>query len=464
VCVLAVVVLLLVLAVPARAATLRHHDLASLALEADAIVVAERTGGPDEAATYRVVKVLAGQRLRIGDAITINQRGYFIGKSDAVGICFTSCVDEPIEPIAILFLHAMTSPSEPAWRLVPSGLRVFAGGRAYRFKQLSNPGSYVAVPQGRDPEDAYGIASDVHWDRAELERAIANSVERADRARAAIAARDPAQILALLPADPVDHLWDQFHTGIYARFYEDRLAIRGFDSLIGAGEIDAALDVHARTRGLRRFAVGIGDSALLARAESRSAPLSRRITALAMLDLLPSDDTMRRLIAIARDADAPVPLRVVATRVLAGNTGESATDPSERPQCQQLAADLQSLVREFALRAPGSVRTELVACAEKWKLGDAVPALAASATQRDHVMTFRVAAAPDVKVELRGVTRLRSDGTGCDRKLLGRDIVSGNGHDWVGELDASQCAEAAQLRIEVQRDGRDQVWTIPIER
>jgi len=62
--VLAVLVSLLALAVHARARPLPHYDLASLAFEADVIVVAERIGGSDDAATYRVVRVLAGQLLR----------------------------------------------------------------------------------------------------------------------------------------------------------------------------------------------------------------------------------------------------------------------------------------------------------------------------------------------------------------------------------------------------------------
>jgi hypothetical protein len=438
---------------------MRHHDLASLALEADAIVVAERTGGPDEAAVYRVVHVLAGQGLRTNDAIAIYQSGYVIDTTGERRWGAGVRVDAPVSPIAILFLRAAIHPSDSAWSLVPSGLRVFAGGRAYRFEQRSNPGPYVAVPQGRDPEDLQGVATSVQWDRPQLERAIASAVERADRARAAIAARDPAQILTLLPADPVTDLVDVGWHG----FYEDRIAIRGFDALIAAGEIDAALDVHARTRGLRHFVAGISDSELLARAESSSAPLPRRIAALSLLDPLLTDDTLRRLIAIAHDADAPPALRVAAIRALAGAAGVSTSNLGWPARRRRLATHVRSLVRELAPRALGSVRVELVACAARWKLLDAVPtehAIAASATQRDHVVTYHVVAAPGVETTLRRVTLLRRDGTACDAESLGGWSA---GDDWSGRIDAVRCSEAVQVRIEVRRGGRDRAWNIPIE-
>jgi hypothetical protein len=459
-CALAVVVSLFALTVSARAKFMQHHDLASLAFQADAIVVAERTGGPDNAAAYHVVNVLAGQGLRVGDAITINQASYVVGAEGWFG----ERMDGPIEPIAILFLRyeptrfplALRRPSDPAWWLVHSGLRIIAGGRAYRFEQRINPGPYFPVPQGRDPEDIHGVATGVHWDRAELERAIIGAVERAERARSAIAARDPARILALFQADPVDATWGPFP----GSHYEDRIATLGFDALIDAGEIDAALDVRARIRGWRQRAVVIDDTAILARSESSFAPLSRRIAALS-LALFPSNDTLRRLIAIVRDENAPAALRVATIRVLAGYARFAPTGwPAQR---RTLAADLQSLVRELTPRAPGSVRVELVACAVQWKLDGAVPeqhAIAAAATQRDRVVAYHVAAAPGVQVEYRGVTLLRSDGTACDATNLGGWQTEG---DWHGTIDAGWCAEATQARIDVRHGGRDRAWTIPIE-
>jgi hypothetical protein len=71
----------------------------SLAFEAGAIGVAERTGGPNHAAGYRVVQVLAGQGLKAGDAITIDQV-----------LCVTGA---QIDPIAILFpMRRAPYPSE----------------------------------------------------------------------------------------------------------------------------------------------------------------------------------------------------------------------------------------------------------------------------------------------------------------------------------------------------------------
>jgi hypothetical protein len=130
---------------------------------------------------------------------------------------------------------------------------------------------------------------------------------------------------------------------------------------------------------------------------------------------------------------------------------------------RRLAARLRSLVRELAPSALGSVRAELVACAARWKLLDAVPiehAIAASATQRDHVVTYHIAAAPGVEATLHGVVLLRPDGTTCDAEALGGWSA---GDDWSGKIDAVRCPEALQVRIEVRRGGRDHAWNIPIE-
>jgi hypothetical protein len=142
---------------------------------------------------------------------------------------------------------------------------------------------------------------------------------------------------------------------------------------------------------------------------------------------------LRCLIAIARDASAPAALRIAVIRVLAGHAGSVTSDPGWPAQRRKLAADLGSLIRELTPRAPGSLRTELVACAARWKLFGAVPAehaIAASATQRDRVVTYHVAAAPGVEATLRGVTLLRSDGTACDgerRSARGRPTIGAGG-------------------------------------
>jgi hypothetical protein len=468
-CVLAVLAWLLAPAIPAHAAMLKHYDLASLALIADVIVMAERTGGPDEAAEYRVLRVLAGQGLRTGEAITINQASYDV-PAEPESAWTGERLDGPVEPAAILFLlrpeiHAPWSHSHPSWSLVPSGLRVFVGGRAYRFEQWSNPGGYVAVPQTPESEAPHSVAPAVRLDRVELERAIAGAVERAERARAAIAAHDPMQILALLPAEPVDIWKNEWRDGF--GFYQDLIAFRGFEALIAAGEIDAALDVHARTRGLRHFAArDVSDSDLLARAESGSAPLPRRIAALSLLDMLPSDDsTPHRLIAIARDADSPPALRAAAIRVLGGESGVLTSDPGWKARRRRLAKEVRSLVRELAPRALGAVHAELIACAVRWKFRHVVPAeraIGASATRRDRIVTYRVVAAPGLVASFKGVTLLRPDGTACNSTPSLESSMSVD--EWSGRIDIAHCTEVAQVRVEVRSGGRNRAWTIPVER
>src|SRR5690606_8289779 len=210
----------------AEAAMMTHTDLTSLALSSTVIVRATRVGGPDEAAVYRVDRVLGGRGLAVGQSVTVDRRLY---------------VDPPsAAAVAYLFLQRRGG----EWLLVGSGLRAIAGGRAYRFEQRPSPGPYEAVRQGRDPEDARGEEREAHLSQEELERAIERAIPRAESARAAIARRDVAAVLALLPParDPSLPVFDPLG------FYRDTVAHRAYRAFVEAGAIDAALDVHARTR------------------------------------------------------------------------------------------------------------------------------------------------------------------------------------------------------------------------
>ena len=444
--------LLVACASPARAATMTHLDLASLALEADVVVRAERTGGADDAASYRVVRLIAGRGLRVGDTVTLDQRLYFVDTTGTHG----APIAGPVEPAAILFLRAGSDRSQPAWSLVGSGLRIVAGGRVYRFEQWSNPGPYVAVPQRRDPEDVRGVATDEHWDLARLEQGVAAAIARADRARAAIASRDPAAVLALMPAEAVAR------DGFGGHAYEDRIAVRGFEALLAAGHLDAALDVLARTRGARPWSVQVEDAELMARAESSAAPLARRIAALSLLDLLPGDDTVRRLIAIARNDTAPAALRVAAVEELAGYEGVSGSDDDWPRRRRALQAALRSLVHDVSTTGPPSVRTALVACAARWELRGAVPRahlVAASAVRRGDVVEYHVAAAPGTDPTVDAIAVLRDDGTPCAAEVITGWSSAIERH---GRIDLAACDSATDIRFTLR--GRRRTITAPIER
>jgi hypothetical protein len=435
---------------PAGAAMMPHYDLASLALESAVIVRAERTGGPDEAARYRVVRVLAGTGLRARETLTIDQSVY---RFDANGSFTGQPITAPLEATAILFLKRGHDASVP-WRLVGSGLRVFAGGRAYRFQQFDNPGPYVALPQRRDPDDLFGDDTSPQLTLAQLEAAIATAVARADRARTAIAARDVPAILALLPPAPVE-------TPGFT-FYQDRIAVRAFEALIAAREIDGALDVLARTRGLRPwFAEGVHDAELLQRMEDASAPLARRLGAVAIMEMMPSDDTLRRLFVLARDTAGPRELRVAVIDRLAHYEGLSASDPAWPARRRGLERELTALVRNGVRReGDDEVRVALVAAAARWELRNTVPGsqpFALSAYRQGTRVHFRGAARQGSVAESYEVVLVRPDGSACDAPVLTSSMSQ---QSWSGTLDGARCSDAVRARQEIGPAGR--VLVVPI--
>jgi hypothetical protein len=145
-------------AAPTRAATMDHYDLTSLALQAEAIVVARRIGqrplGPyDTAVAHRVEAVLAGP-LQPGDIVEVSYGALSFelpGRSRLAPDAGPPVVSDEV----ILFLEpagrGRSLPPDAGaplpWWLVPSGLRIFADGLAYRFEQRGNPGPYQPEPQ-----------------------------------------------------------------------------------------------------------------------------------------------------------------------------------------------------------------------------------------------------------------------------------------------------------------------------
>ena len=136
---------------------MHHHDLASLALMSDAIVLVQR--GAERkidawrtATEHRVLKTYAGS-LQPGDVVGIEYGAYALaplwGWEDGGA--------PRISDEVILFLERATDQgaaapdggAPPSWQLAASGLRIFVDGKAHRFEQAMNPGPYEPVPQRR---------------------------------------------------------------------------------------------------------------------------------------------------------------------------------------------------------------------------------------------------------------------------------------------------------------------------
>lgn len=406
----------------AKAAMMPHGDLTSLALGSTVIVRAVRTGGPDEAAAYRVDRVLGGRGLAAGQSITIDRRLYRDPPNAA--------------PVAYLFLVRR----EGQWLLVPSGLRAIAGGRAYRFEQHDNPGPYVAVRQGRDPEDARWEEIEAHHaSQEELERAIERDVARADRARAAIARRDVAAVLALLPPARDPALLHLSPLG----FYRDTVAHRAYRAFVEAGAIDAALDVSARARGLRPTWPPIEESELLRRAADETAPLARRVVAVELLDVH-SDRTLTELVALAR-GDAPGPVRAAAIRSIARVQHTSSSEPGWAAVRRRAGREIAALVRRLPREREASVRAALltVAMERSLPLGRGTDPLAVIVARDGDRALFEITSRPGA---IRRVALVRPDGSECASPMH----VGHSSGTWHGAFPLGACPPDAELLVETE--------------
>ena len=122
----------------ARAAMMAHYDLAGLALESDAIVVATRTPAADRTSTYHVTRAIRGP-IAAGTDLVLDD-GLYATEGHA------------IDPEVVVFLHRADA---GGWYITSSGLRVVDGGQVFRFEQWDNPGGFTMVPQGHDPSDQW---------------------------------------------------------------------------------------------------------------------------------------------------------------------------------------------------------------------------------------------------------------------------------------------------------------------
>lgn len=307
---------------PAFAAMMRHHDLASLALDSEAIVRARRLGplaGDDRVARHEILAVYAGP-LAVGDTLHVAYAAY---------------VDRDIERTdeVILFIRPRSerrraAPPDPGRWPVASGVRLVDGGRVFRFVQKNNPGPYVPVPQGRDPYDVMhdprGGSEAISL--AEFEEELARAIARADMVRPLLAdLGSPAgRRRALAWIGPPPGALDDRPVMLEDTddFYEDRVVKAILEALARTGDIALLLDGVARRRGgidLFMLRHGFKAPALFPVAEDRRQPGPRRAAATTLIaeDLVALDDpaTLEGLARLLVDPDARV--RRAAAQVVA---------------------------------------------------------------------------------------------------------------------------------------------------
>jgi len=339
----------------ADARVMLHHDLTSLALLSDAIVLAERGGtrelsGGLEVAEMRVRRVYAGL-VATGSTFEVPDSSYALDGTPEAPLAGRS-------PEIVLFL-VRSGRSSPRWWIVASGVRVQVGGRVFRFEARSDVGPYAPVPQGRDPLDVQAaIAPETPVDFATFEADLRAALARAENVRATLAPtprttrREPR--LALLPPiqDRVAGPW----RGVGA--YRDEVARRVVGSFLADNDLDGAFEALARVIGDRPPVRGrsITSETLADAALAASRPPHLRIEALASVwDTGPaSAAVVERLAPLLQD---PLPdVRAAAINAIAaaarGSIRADVRAASRRLLFAAAAREAEPLVR-VALMAAG---------------------------------------------------------------------------------------------------------------
>ncbi len=335
----------------APAAPMDHYDLASLWFEAQQVVLADEVSHQyqlaewNETTTYDVTKVWKGT-LEVGARIEVFDDTYDLtleptwDTSDPQNLRQIPAPDR--EPRAILFLvpapprlvdeHRMTP--EGLWMKVPSGMRVVADGKVYRFEQWNNPGPYQPVPQGATIDDGLegSLERVAPVDLQTFERLLTEATVRAVRCTAALALPGPeprnAALLALLPPARTFPPRERPHAMGFPR---DALAQRLQQAIAESGDVDDFLEAMGRdvVGGFETFD-------------------GRRF--------LDPDRAARneQLVAAALETDRPRYQRDAALRVLADWPGvDEANVPDYLERLAPLLADADPWIRAAAVDAVG---------------------------------------------------------------------------------------------------------------
>jgi hypothetical protein len=246
------------------------------------------------------------------------------------------------EPRAILFL--VPAPPrmiderhwtpEGLWMKVPSGMRILADGKVYRFEQWSNPGAYEPVPQGQSPDDGLhgSLETVAAVDLAAFEGTLAAAAVRAALCTAAMALPGPeprnTMLLSLLPPARTFPPAERPRSPGFPR---DALSQRLQRAIAESGEVDAYAEAMGRdvVGGFEEF-------------DGRA--------------FLDPDRRARSelLLAATLETDRPRHQRDAALRVLADWPGVDAADvPDFLDRLAPLLADADPWVRAAAVDAVG---------------------------------------------------------------------------------------------------------------
>ncbi|MBI5490400.1 MAG: HEAT repeat domain-containing protein [Deltaproteobacteria bacterium] len=338
----------------AGAAPMEHHDLASLWFLADEIVMGEEISHGTEGAewneitTYRVSRSWKGD-LAVGAEIEVFDDVYRLtieptwDWSDPEN---PQRIDPPErEACAILFLKPAPArmieegrfTREGLWEKVPSGMRILAGGKVYRFVQMSNPGAYEPVPQGDDPQDVLvgNLRPIEPMDLLTFEGELADAKAKAERADAALALTDTATrnraLLDLLPPRQTFPPRAEIPQG---GFPADALSMRLREEIAKTGVTDDFLEAMGREV-VGSFRTWDGRTFLDPDRSARG----------------------ELLLAAALEADRPRQQRTAALRVLADMPPWPAEDDENDPLVERLApllSDADPWVRAAAVDAVAS--------------------------------------------------------------------------------------------------------------
>ncbi len=338
---------------PAQGAQMSHHDLASLFFLADLIVVAEagpQHEGTPPTRTFHVRQVLKGEGPR--DATL-----------QVIDLAPAWRLDTPAPEQAVLFLRP-PHPDHAGIRVpVSGGMLLVDGDQSYRLVQENNPGPYVAVALGHDPDDVLG------WERPErglppreLEAALTAAASRATAASQALALEEgPAQrqaLLALLPPrrtfpPPMRHLVP----GTYRNALAEALiaAIAASDdhaAFVDAMGRDLAYPLrHRHLSSLRATLVGARLDFLRATALDPSQPTSSRAAAVSTMALTACD--------VIEDTDLDT-LAELAARHETWVAVAAVTTLEALSKCDQHRSDARKRLAEAAAEnADGHVRVAI---------------------------------------------------------------------------------------------------------
>lgn len=249
------------------AAPMEHHDLATLWFLAEEVVEAQEVAHGfelaewNETTTYRVERTLKGTLAVEAEIVVfddawstrIEPRWDYSDSENPRQLPAPA-----FEGRVYLFLTAAAPrmiaegryTREGLWQKVPSGMRLVAEGRIWRFEQWSNPGGYRPVPQGHDPQDVLVGSLEPNpqpLDVATFERELERARLRAEACAAVLAVSDArarnALLLTLLPPPRSFPPAQRIDGG---GFPADGLSERLRAAIAESGDFDAYLEALGR--------------------------------------------------------------------------------------------------------------------------------------------------------------------------------------------------------------------------